>query len=49
MQVGTKLPDTILMEDNPGNKVKITDLFKNKKGILLGVPGAFTPTCSNVN
>ena len=41
--------DVELFENNPGNKVKITDLFAGKKGILLGVPGAFTPTCSRVS
>jgi len=44
--VGTRLPDVEVYENNPGNKLKITDLFAGKKGILIGVPGAFTPTCS---
>jgi 2-Cys peroxiredoxin 5 len=49
LKEGTKLPNSVLFEDNPGNKVNVHDLFAGKKGIILGVPGAFTPTCSNVN
>jgi len=47
LQAGTKLPDIEVYENSPATKVKLTDLFKGKKGILVGVPGAFTPTCSN--
>ncbi len=48
IKVGSKLPAAELFEDSPANKVNIQDIFANKKGILIGVPGAFTPTCSNV-
>jgi hypothetical protein len=48
LKEGTKLPNSVLFENTPGNKVNVHDLFNGKKGILLGVPGAFTPTCSNV-
>lgn len=27
--------------------VKTTDLFANKKVVIFGLPGAFTPTCTN--
>ena len=37
-----------MYENSPANKVNVHDLFVGKKGILIGVPGAFTPTCSNV-
>ena len=44
---GDRLPNCVLYEDSPANQVNVHDLFAGKKGILLGVPGAFTPTCSN--
>uniref|UniRef100_A0A6I8N0S6 thioredoxin-dependent peroxiredoxin n=1 Tax=Ornithorhynchus anatinus TaxID=9258 RepID=A0A6I8N0S6_ORNAN len=46
--VGDKLPSVELFEENPGNKVNLEELFKGKKGVLFGVPGAFTPGCSKV-
>ncbi len=49
LQAGSPLPDVELWEGTPGDSVKITDLFKGKKGILFGVPGAFTPVCSSVD
>ena len=33
--------------DGSPKKVSSTELFNEKKIILVGVPGAFTPTCSN--
>ena len=48
IQVGDKLPD-IEVATSPGSTVKITELFKGKRGILFGLPGAFTPTCSNMH
>ena len=47
-QEGDKLPNNELFEGDPGTKVKIGDLFGNKRGVLIGVPGAFTPGCSQV-
>lgn len=40
MQTGEKLPDATVYEGAPDNKVKIRDVFKGKKGVLFGVPGA---------
>lgn len=37
-----------VFEGQPGNKVNLAELFKGKKGVLFGVPGAFTPGCSQV-
>uniref|UniRef100_F6T134 Peroxiredoxin-5 n=1 Tax=Ornithorhynchus anatinus TaxID=9258 RepID=F6T134_ORNAN len=48
-KVGDKLPSVELFEENPGNKVNLEELFKGKKGVLFGVPGAFTPGCSKTH
>ena len=46
---GDKLPSTkffYLDQNNEVKKIDSTDLFKNHKAIILGMPGAFTKTCS---
>lgn len=48
MQVGDTLPSVLLQEGNPKTTVNVKELFAGKKGILFGVPGAFTPGCSKV-
>uniref|UniRef100_A0A8D2DA15 thioredoxin-dependent peroxiredoxin n=1 Tax=Sciurus vulgaris TaxID=55149 RepID=A0A8D2DA15_SCIVU len=48
IKVGDALPSVEVFEGEPGNKVNLAELFKGKKGILFGVPGAFTPGCSKV-
>ncbi|XP_023217763.1 peroxiredoxin-5, mitochondrial-like [Centruroides sculpturatus] len=49
LKVGDSLPSIDLMENTPDSKVNIAELFKNKKGILFAVPGAFTPGCSKTH
>lgn len=49
LQPGSALPDVTLYEGSPDDKVTLTKLFQGKKGILFGVPGAYTPGCSKVN
>ncbi|KAJ6654170.1 hypothetical protein lerEdw1_007267 [Lerista edwardsae] len=46
LKAGDKLPSVEVYEGDPGTKVNVASLFKGKKGILFGVPGAFTPGCS---
>lgn len=46
IKVGDRLPEATLYEDSPANSVKTGDLCKGKRIILFGVPGAFTPGCS---
>ncbi|GAV04567.1 hypothetical protein RvY_14834 [Ramazzottius varieornatus] len=41
---GDKLPNEELIEGQ-STKIKLADLFGKKRGILIGVPGAFTPGC----
>jgi peroxiredoxin len=48
IKVGDKLPTISLKYMNKDGMQTATtdDLFKGKKAILFGLPGAFTPTCS---
>ncbi len=49
LKVGDKLPDSELFyidQNNDVQKINILDLCKNNKNIILGMPGAFTKTCS---
>ncbi|KAK3712855.1 hypothetical protein QZH41_006944 [Actinostola sp. cb2023] len=46
IKVGDPIPSVEVMEETPANKVNVAQLFEGKKGILLAVPGAFTPGCS---
>ncbi|KAF6105683.1 peroxiredoxin 5 [Phyllostomus discolor] len=48
IKVGDAIPSVVVFEGQPGNKVDLAELFKGKKGVLFGVPGAFTPGCSKV-
>ncbi|KAK9830227.1 hypothetical protein WJX72_010454 [[Myrmecia] bisecta] len=43
---GDSVPDVTLYDGKPDNKVKLRDLYKGKKGLIFGLPGAFTPNCS---
>jgi peroxiredoxin 5 len=43
--VGDAIPDIELMENSPGNKVSIAKVLKGR-GLIIGVPAAFSPACS---
>ena len=47
--VGEKLPAATFktMTADGAKELSTTDIFAGKKVVLFGVPGAFTPTCSN--
>lgn len=49
IKVGDRIPSSRFRVTTPeGPAWKTTDdIFKGKKVVLFGVPGAFTPTCSN--
>ncbi|XP_072826311.1 peroxiredoxin-5, mitochondrial [Vicugna pacos] len=49
IKVGDAIPSVVVFEGEPGNKVNLAELFKGKKGVLFGVPGAFTPGCSKTH
>lgn len=49
IKVGDAIPSVVVFEREPGNKVNLAELFKGKKGVLFGVPGAFTPGCSKTH
>lgn len=40
------LQGTVMGDEGP-KPMDLTELFAGKKTVLFGVPGAFTPTCSN--
>ena len=52
IKVGDKLPSSELYYIDPNNDVKkidILDLCKNDKILIIGMPGAFTKTCSTIH
>ena len=52
IKVGSKLPSSELFyidQDNEVKKIDILNLCKNNKTIILGMPGAFTKTCSTLH
>ena len=52
IKVGEKLPSSELFyldQNNNVKKVDILDLCKDNKTIILGMPGAFTKTCSTLH
>ncbi|ELK13389.1 peroxiredoxin-5, mitochondrial [Pteropus alecto] len=49
IKVGDTIPSVVVFEGKPENKVNLAELFKGKKGVLFGVPGAFTPGCSKTH
>jgi len=48
IKVGDKLPnlDNVLFENSPGNQVDLSEFTKGK-ALIIGVPAAFSPSCSN--
>jgi peroxiredoxin len=48
IKVGDRIPSVKLKYMGASGPTEITtdDLFKGKKAVLFGLPGAFTPTCS---
>ena len=52
IKVGDKLPVCeffYLNQKSEVEKISTSDIFKNQKVVLLGMPGAFTKTCSAIH
>ncbi|KAI0828803.1 Redoxin-domain-containing protein [Hypoxylon sp. FL0890] len=47
VKVGEAIPDLeVLQEGSPGNKVNLAKELANAKGVIVGVPAAFSGACS---
>merc|ERR1711931_116976 len=46
---GDGVPAVTLYEASPAGKVELAQLCAGKKVVIFGVPGAFTPGCSNTH
>ncbi len=50
IQIGDRLPEAILQTIRDGvHRVDTAHLFDGKRAVLFAVPGAFTPTCSELH
>ncbi|MBM3468450.1 MAG: peroxiredoxin [Alphaproteobacteria bacterium] len=51
IQVGDSLPQTTLKQVTPSETkdIQTDSLFKGKTVALFAIPGAFTPTCTNIH
>jgi glutaredoxin/glutathione-dependent peroxiredoxin len=51
IEVGDRMPEVTLKRLGPGGieNVSTAERFRERRVALFGVPGAFTPTCSNVH
>ncbi len=51
IKVGDKIPNMKLkfLNHDGMEEVSTQDLFKSKKIVLVGIPGAFTPTCHSIH
>lgn len=49
LKVGQEIPNADLFEHSPENKINLKKLVAGKKVVIFGVPGAFTPGCSQTH
>ena len=48
INVGDKIPDAkVLIIDKEHKEISVKEILSKDKVVLFGLPGAFTPTCSN--
>ncbi|KAI9727348.1 MAG: hypothetical protein M1828_006968 [Chrysothrix sp. TS-e1954] len=48
VKVGDSIPSVELMEGSPGDKINLAEKLKGK-GMIIGVPAAFSPGCSETH
>ena len=48
VKVGDRIPDLELVEASPGNKVNLSKELKQGKGVIIGVPAAFSKSLSTI-
>jgi len=46
---GDSIPNIDLFEDSPGNKFNLAQELSSGKGVIIGVPAAFSPGCSDTH
>lgn len=46
VKVGDKIPSVPVSYQSPGNSIDLSQQLKSGKSIIVGVPGAFSPGCS---
>ncbi|KAI6247681.1 Peroxisomal membrane associated protein 20 [Erysiphe necator] len=49
VQVGDAIPSIVLSEGKPDNQVHLDKELAEGKGLVIGVPAAFSPTCSDTH
>jgi 2-Cys peroxiredoxin 5 len=47
VKVGDSIPSVELFEDSPGNKVNLATELASGKGLIIGVPAAFSMFASD--
>ncbi|CAF9914325.1 MAG: hypothetical protein GOMPHAMPRED_008131 [Gomphillus americanus] len=47
VKVGDSIPSVPVTISKPDNKVDLSQELASGKGVIIGVPAAFSPTCSN--
>lgn len=48
VKVGDEIPNLeVLHENTPGTKINLAEEFKNSDGYIVGIPAAFSGTCSS--
>jgi len=49
VKVGDSIPDIPLVEGSPGDKINLAEELASGKGLIIGVPAAFSPSCSDTH